>query len=201
MIVPQPQSGIIIIGYYSSCLFDYLILVYLQQKYVKLKSNCVNNIVCGVPVTTIQIRWPDIFRFHIAPGTENQIAVTPTLMSTSSNAMSRSTLQRIFAEMEKYLSFPSSLTTGMILARFNSEQRDCYNEDEIALKFLPRDHGYRCCVVPLCHCAIVPLCHYAIMSLCHCAIVPDIIGRYEMSNCLFEAAFENILEQCKWVQI
>ena len=23
--------------------------------------------------------------------------------------------------------------------------------------------------------------------------------RYEMSNCLFEAAFENILEQCKWV--
>jgi len=73
--------------------------------------------------------------FHIAPGTENQIAVTPTLMSTSSNAMTR----------------------------FNSEQRDCYNEEEIALKFLPRDHGYR----------------------------------YEMSNCLFEAAFENILEQCK----
>ena len=27
--------------------------------------------------------------FHIAPGTENQIAVTPTLMSTSSNAMTR----------------------------------------------------------------------------------------------------------------
>ena len=104
--------------------------------------------------------------------------------------MSRSTLQRLFAKVEKYLSFPSSLTTGMILARFNSEQRDCYNEDEIALKFLPRDHGYRCCVV-LCHCAIVPLRYH----------VPDIIGRYEMSNCLFEAAFENILEQCKWVQI
>ena len=44
MIVPQPQNGIIIIPYYNSCLFDYLILVYLQQKYVKLKSNCVNNI-------------------------------------------------------------------------------------------------------------------------------------------------------------
>ena len=143
--------------------------------------------------------------------------------------MSRSTLQRLFTEMEKYLSFPSSLTTGMILARFNSEQRDCYNEDEIALKFLPRDHGYRCCVVLchaslchcaivllcqcaivplcycaillLCYCAIVPLCHCAIVLLCYCAIVPDIIGRYEMSNCLFEAAFENILEQCKWVQI
>ena len=27
--------------------------------------------------------------FHIAPGTENQIAVTPTLMSTSPNAMAR----------------------------------------------------------------------------------------------------------------
>ena len=27
--------------------------------------------------------------FHIAPGTENQIAVTPTLMSTSDNAMTR----------------------------------------------------------------------------------------------------------------
>ena len=27
--------------------------------------------------------------FHIAPGTENQIAVTPTLMSTSTNAMAR----------------------------------------------------------------------------------------------------------------
>jgi len=53
--------------------------------------------------------------FHIAPGTENQIAVTPTLMSTSSNAMTR----------------------------FNSEQRDCYSEGEISLKFLPKDHGYR----------------------------------------------------------
>ena len=27
--------------------------------------------------------------FHISPGTENQIAVTPTLLSTSDNAMSR----------------------------------------------------------------------------------------------------------------
>ncbi len=36
-------------------------------------------------------------------------------------------------------------------------------EDEISLKYLPRDHGYR----------------------------------YEMSNCLFESAFENILEKCK----
>ncbi|TRY74967.1 hypothetical protein TCAL_04960, partial [Tigriopus californicus] len=72
--------------------------------------------------------------FHISPGTENQIAVTPTLISTSKHAVER----------------------------FVPEQRDCYCEDEISLKYLPRDHGYR----------------------------------YEMSNCLFEAAFENILEQC-----
>ena len=61
-------------------------------------------------------------------------------------------------------------------------------------------HGTMVTGVVLC-CVIVPLCHCAIVLLCHCAIVPDIIGRYEMSNCLFEAAFENILEQCKWVQI
>ena len=73
--------------------------------------------------------------FHIAPGTENQIAVTPTLISTSGNAM----------------------------RRFSPQERDCYSEEEISLKYLPRDHGYR----------------------------------YEMSNCLFEAAFENILRECK----
>ncbi|XP_023319996.1 uncharacterized protein LOC111695065 isoform X2 [Eurytemora carolleeae] len=73
--------------------------------------------------------------FHIAPGTENQIAVTPTLMLTSHEALNR----------------------------FSAEQRDCYTEKEISLRFLPHDHGYR----------------------------------YEMSNCLFEAAFENILEKCK----
>ena len=73
--------------------------------------------------------------FHIAPGTENQIAVTPTLIATSRNAMQR----------------------------FTPAERDCYSEDEISLKYLPRDHGYR----------------------------------YEMSNCLFESAFENILKQCK----
>lgn len=73
--------------------------------------------------------------FHIAPGTENQIAVTPTLIQTSKNAM----------------------------LRFTPAERDCYSEDEISLKYLPRDHGYR----------------------------------YEMSNCLFESAFENILKQCK----
>ena len=75
--------------------------------------------------------------FHIAPGTENQIAVTPTLIVTSANAM----------------------------YRFSPAERDCYSEDEISLKYLPRDHGYR----------------------------------YEMSNCLFESAFENILRECKCV--
>ena len=72
-----------------------------------------------------------------APGTENQIAVTPTLISTSKNAMER----------------------------FTPAERDCYSEEEIKLKYLPRNHGYR----------------------------------YEMSNCLFESAFENILKKCKCV--
>ena len=34
--------------------------------------------------------------FHIAPGTENQIAVTPTLMTTSANAMARSVYDPLF---------------------------------------------------------------------------------------------------------
>ena len=46
------------------------------------------------------------------------------------------------------------------MERFSPEQRDCYSESEIELKYLPKDHGYR----------------------------------YEMSNCLFEATFEHILE-------
>lgn len=49
------------------------------------------------------------------------------------------------------------------LERFTPEERDCYMEDEIDLKYLPKDHGYR----------------------------------YEMSNCLFEAAYEKILEVCR----
>eukprot|EP00093_Oithona_nana_P007838 07838.XXX_67826_65125_1 [CDS] Oithona nana genome sequencing. len=73
--------------------------------------------------------------FHISPGTENQIAITPTLLATTENAMNR----------------------------FSPEQRDCYSESEIELKYLPGAHGYR----------------------------------YEMTNCLFEATFEHILEQCK----
>ena len=49
------------------------------------------------------------------------------------------------------------------LERFTPEERDCYMEDEIDLKYLPKKHGYR----------------------------------YEMSNCLFEAAYEKILEVCR----
>lgn len=72
--------------------------------------------------------------FHIAPGTENQIPITPTLYTAN----------------------------PQVLTRFSPEQRDCYQEHEIDLKYLPKSHGYR----------------------------------YEMSNCLFEAAFEKILEEC-----
>ena len=53
--------------------------------------------------------------FHIAPGTENQVAVTPVITHTTTSA----------------------------LTRFNPEQRDCYTDDEISLKYLPSDSGYR----------------------------------------------------------
>lgn len=49
------------------------------------------------------------------------------------------------------------------MERFSPERRDCYSEEEISLKYLPNEHGYR----------------------------------YEMSNCLFEAAVENIIERCR----
>ena len=87
--------------------------------------------------------------FHIAPGTENQIAITPTLISTSANAMARYSVP--------YLS------SAELVSRLNSDLRDCYGEDEISLTFLPRQDGFR----------------------------------YEMSNCLFEATFEQILDKCK----
>lgn len=29
------------------------------------------------------------------------------------------------------------------MERFSPQQRDCYSENEINLKYLPRDHGYR----------------------------------------------------------
>ena len=73
--------------------------------------------------------------FHIAPGTENQIAVTPTTTHTTPSALNR----------------------------FSPEQRDCYTDNEISLKYLPSSSGYR----------------------------------YGIGNCLFEASFETILEECK----
>ena len=53
--------------------------------------------------------------FNLGPGTENQIGVSTSLMATSQNA----------------------------LERFGPEERDCYTEREISLKYLPRDFGYR----------------------------------------------------------
>jgi hypothetical protein len=46
--------------------------------------------------------------------------------------------------------------------------------------FLPKDHGYR----------YRHLQHYHRMSY-------NISSRYKMSNCLFEASFENILKTCE----
>ena len=69
--------------------------------------------------------------FHIAPGTENQIAVTPTLMSTSANAMAR--WVRLWALHHN----------NHPIDRLSPELRNCYGEDEISLNFLPRSEGYR----------------------------------------------------------
>ena len=57
----------------------------------------------------------------------------------------------------------NSIFLFQALERFSPEERDCYQENEIDLLYLPKSHGYR----------------------------------YEMSNCLFEAAYEQILEQCR----
>ena len=76
-----------------------------------------------------------IYYFFKSPPFDFFLTVTPTLIVTSPSAMQR----------------------------FSPAERDCYSEDEISLKYLPRDHGFR----------------------------------YEMSNCLFESAFEHILRVCK----
>ena len=52
---------------------------------------------------------------NLGPGTENQISVTTTLLATTKNAMER----------------------------FSPAERDCYYENEISLKYLPREYGYR----------------------------------------------------------
>ena len=52
---------------------------------------------------------------NLGSGTENQIALTPTLMATTQSA----------------------------LENFSPPERDCYAENEISLKYLPRSHGYR----------------------------------------------------------
>ena len=53
--------------------------------------------------------------FNIAPGSENQIAVTPSITTTSQNA----------------------------IRRLSAEERDCYTDTEITLKYLPIKDGYR----------------------------------------------------------
>ena len=53
--------------------------------------------------------------FNLSPGTENQIAVTPSIITTAENAIHRLT----------------------------PAERDCYTESEISLKYLPLEDGYR----------------------------------------------------------
>ena len=67
----------------------------------------------------------------------------------------------------------------MLNFRLIPEQRNCYSDDEISLKFLPKTAGYR-----------------YIDIIIYIWVMENKI-RYEMSNCLFEATFEKILENCK----
>jgi hypothetical protein len=71
--------------------------------------------------------------------------------------------REILAFCEFYKIDAKACPKMLLKLTYKTAERDCYSEDEISLKYLPRDHGYR----------------------------------YEMSNCLFESAFENILEKCK----
>ena len=75
-----------------------------------------------------------IKELDISPGSVFQVAVTPTLMSTTPEAISR----------------------------FDPLDRGCYIEGELPLQYLP-----------------------------------SVYYRYEMSNCLFEAAYERILKDCR----
>ncbi len=74
-----------------------------------------------------------IKELDISPGSVFQVAVTPTLMSTTEQAIDR----------------------------FKPLERGCYVEGELPLEYLPSK-----------------------------------FYRYEMSNCLFEAAYEKILQEC-----
>ena len=85
----------------------------------------------------------------LPPGSSTQLPLKATLTSTSSNA----------------------------LQRFTPTERDCYAEQEVDLKFLPRDYGYR-------------------LKNDLCFSPPKYDLRYSLSNCLFEAGLEEILRQC-----
>ena len=85
----------------------------------------------------------------LPPGSSTQLPLKATLTSTSSNA----------------------------LQRFTPTERDCYKEQEVDLKFLPRDYGYR-------------------LKNDLCFSPPKYDLRYSLSNCLFEAGLEEILGQC-----
>ena len=96
----------------------------------------------GIP--TLSVFY--IQELDISPGFVFQVAVTPTLINTSPEARSRLVLRTF---LEKKMQF---------VKRFSPEERGCYFEKELPLRYLP-----------------------------------DRFYRYEMSNCLFEAAYEEVI--------
>ena len=67
-------------------------------------------------------------------------------------------------------------TSPAAQARFTPKEKGCYSEKEVTLKYLP--YGmYRSAVIG-------------------CLITISANGRYDIGNCLFEAAYEEVLDTC-----
>ena len=92
-----------------------------------------------------------INEIDISPGFETQIAVSPTLYTTTEAAKTR----------------------------FSPRERGCYSDREVMLKHLP--YGmYR----------------WAAVRVEAARLHGTVLGRYDIGNCLFEAAYDEVLDRC-----
>ncbi len=101
-----------------------------------------------------------IKELDISPGSVFQVAVTPTLMSTTEQVSQSSHRAKMKGDRSESTQFVLYLSKA--ISRFSPSERGCYIEGELPLRYLP-----------------------------------SVYYRYEMSNCLFEAAYERILEECR----